>query len=192
VTQVKRKSRQTNQLRIIGGTHRGRKLNFPDVAGLRPTSDRIRETLFNWLQADVIGAKCLDLFAGSGALGFEALSRGAAYVHFIDTHQQVISQLKANAKTLGVDNCGFWQSDAISFLNQAQQEKFELVFLDPPFQKDFLPQCIQALENSSALQIGTKIYIEMEKSAQITLPENWQILKNKKAGQVNYTLLEVM
>jgi len=182
---------QSNQLRIIAGQWRGRKLSFPDLPGLRPTSDRIRETLFNWLQADVRGARCLDLFAGSGALGFEALSRGAADVVFVENSQAIISQLKQNLVALKDERGQMCRSDALLFVARDDVAPFDVVFLDPPFKKGLLEKSISALQASGCLKTGSLIYIESEKTLDIRTPENWQNLKEKKAGQVKYGLYEV-
>lgn len=190
---AKLKQKQSNQLRIIGGEWRGRKLDFPDVQSLRPTSDRIRETLFNWLQFDVVGAHCLDLFAGSGALGFEALSRGAASVSFVDEHPKAISQIKSNAEILKTDSAHCVQANALSFLENLRNDIiYDVVFLDPPFQQEFLPKMIAAMTAGNILKSGSLVYVEMEK--QLTLqgmPKNWQLQKDKIAGQVRYMLFQV-
>lgn len=193
MTRARLKQKKSNQLRIIGGEWRGRKLDFPDIPGLRPTSDRIRETLFNWLQCDVTGAHCLDLFAGSGALGFEALSRGAASVTFIDEHPKAISQIKSNAEILKTDNARCVLANALSFLQSPGSDiNYDIVFLDPPFQKEFLPNIMAVLTAGDILKSGSLIYVEMEKQLTLqSLPENWQLQKDKFAGQVHYMLFQV-
>lgn len=191
MTQAKQKQSRNNQLRIIGGQWRGRKLNFPDLPGLRPTSDRIRETLFNWLQADIIGARCLDLFAGSGAVGFEALSRGAAEVVFVDNMQAAVSQLNQNLTMLKNEKGQVFRGDALSFVQRDDMVPFDIVFLDPPFKSGLLGKCISALEQSSCLKKDSLIYIENEKQLDVAVPANWNSLKEKKAGQVKYALYEV-
>ncbi len=190
---AKLKQKQSNQLRIIGGEWRGRKLDFPAIQSLRPTSDRIRETLFNWLQFDVIGAHCLDLFAGSGALGFEALSRGAASITFVDEHPKAISQIKSNAEILKTDSVHCIQADAFSFLqSHGDSSKYDIVFLDPPFQKEFLPKILAALSTENIFKSDSLIYIEMEKQLTLQdLPKNWQLKKEKTAGQVRYMLFQI-
>lgn len=186
------KKNQTNQLRIIGGQWGGRKVSFPDLPGLRPTSDRIRETLFNWLQADIIGARCLDLFSGSGALGFEALSRGAADVVFVDNTQAAISKIKQNLSMLKDENGQALRGDALAYVARDDIAPFEIIFLDPPFTSGLLEKTIKALGNSTCLKSGTLIYIESEKRLDTTVPENWKSLKEKRAGQVKYALFEVL
>ena len=189
MTLVKPRRKQSSQLRIIGGEYRGRKLNFPDIQGLRPTPDRIRETLFNWLQFDIIGSHCLDLFAGSGALGFEALSRGASSVTFIDEHTEVISTIKSNIKILGTSNIVCCKADALDYLDHpSHRNKFNIVFCDPPFHQGFLPKVVDAL-TSAILQPGALIYLEMEKGLIIPqLPENWRLHREKTAGQIHAML----
>ena len=197
---------QTNQLRIIGGEWRGRKLDFPDLPGLRPTTDRVRETLFNWLQAEVYNARCLDLFAGSGALGLESLSRGASSVTFVDDGRKSIDAIKLNIAKLKPDllsanRAHYLQTDALRFLKdwkerEREDEKkgksenqFDIIFLDPPFQKNLLPQVISAISDGEMLSERAVIYLEMEKDVSLDLlPENWRVDKEKLAGQVRYML----
>jgi len=182
---------QRNQLRIIGGLYRSRKLSFPDVEGLRPTGDRIRETLFSWLAPHVEGARCLDLFAGSGALGFEALSRGAKHVTFVeqspkacDYLRQNIALLKTEAQTemIGIDS-------AIAL--QRLTEPFDIVFLDPPFAYDQLVSVCAQLEDRHLVKPDGVIYLEQAKSSpEITPPPNWQLYRDKFSGQVRYQLYQ--
>ncbi len=175
-------------VRIIGGQCRGRKIHFPSADGLRPTTDRIRETLFNWLMNDIRNARCLDAFAGSGALGFEALSRGAEEVVLLEPAAGVFKQLKLTAKDWSDFNLKIYQQSALDYLAKEQQP-FDIIFLDPPFQSDLLEQCLHRLAGSPALHAESLIYIESDKP----LPEenaDWQVIKLKKAGQVNYGLLK--
>ena len=183
--------KQTNQLRIIGGEWRSRKLYFPDAPDLRPTPDRVRDTLFNWLASKIHGAHCLDLFAGSGALGLEALSRGARKSVFVDLHRSAIHSLQTNLQLLNAtQQASVIQSDAISFL-QRPAEQFAIVFLDPPFQSDLLVQCIDLLEANHWLQQGALIYMEMARQTPLpVLPSNWTLLKEKTAGDVAYFLAQ--
>ena len=181
---------RTNSLRIIGGVWRGRKLTFPEVEGLRPTSDRTRETVFNWLQPSMGGSRCLDLFAGSGALGFEAASRGAAEVVLIENNQQAFLQLKQNADTLKASNCVIKNSSA----NQAIIEStipFDIVFIDPPYQADLWTDTAENLVSQGILSQGALIYLEYPaKQDMPILPTSWLLLKEKKAGDVKYCLFE--
>jgi len=179
---------KTGQLRIIGGDWRGRKLNFPAVADLRPTSDRVRETVFNWLQFDVPGARCLDLFAGSGALGLEALSRGAREVVMVELDRQAAQQIGAHIKTLGSDKGRVEQSDVLHFL-KGPARPFDVVFLDPPYKLGCLPQCCELLEQGGWLNDEAAIYLEdSSKNPPPELPENWELCRSKKAGEIGYYL----
>jgi len=182
---------QQNQLRIIGGTWRGRKLNFPNLPGLRPTSDRIRETLFNWLQVDVIGANVLDLFAGSGALGLEALSREARQVVFIDSQKLAVEQIRSNAQILGADNAEVVLTDANSYMQSSSGNNFfDLIFLDPPFHQNMLMECLLGLQKYSLLNDDAKVYVESEAALdEVQISQSWKILKSKTAGNVYYYLL---
>ncbi len=178
-----------NQVRIIGGTHRGRKLPVPDLPGLRPTGDRIRETLFNWLQTRLPGAACLDLFAGSGALGLEAASRGAGRVVLLERAKVAVRQLQANVEVLGEHLVQVLEVDAVSWL-QKPGEPFDIVFLDPPFAEDLLGTCCELLQRNGWLKPGALVYIETEAGRGLpVLPEGWQVLRDKKAGQVAYYLV---
>jgi len=180
-----------NRLRIIGGKWRGRKLEFPDVEGLRPTPDRVRETLFNWLQNDVQGARCLDLFAGSGALGLEALSRGAAYALLVDDNAKVVSQLRQHLETLQTVDGKIHHGDALQILESPPNDNpFNIVFLDPPFGQGLIAACVKALESSGWLAENAKIYLETESGLQdLNLPDQWEILRLLKAGQVTCYLV---
>jgi len=181
-------ARQGNKVRIIGGEHRGRKLSFPDIPGLRPTGDRIRETLFNWLQPRLQGAACLDLFAGSGALGLEAASRGAGRVVMLDRSSMVVEQLRHNISLLGLEQATVEQADAISWL-QTTPQPFDIVFLDPPFADNLLQPVCEKVAEGGWLRPGALIYLETDLDYGLPqLPSSWQQLKHKKAGQVGYFL----
>jgi 16S rRNA (guanine966-N2)-methyltransferase len=177
-----------NELRIIGGTWRGRRVKFPDVAAIRPTPDRVRETLFNWLQHDIAGRRCLDLFAGSGALGLEALSRGAAHVVFVDREHQAIEQLSDTLAMLRAEGAMLEQRDALRFL-EGEPRPFEIVFLDPPFDNDLLPAVCRTLEERGWLAPGAFIYLEAPAHRGAPqLPATWNLLKSGRAGEVGYHL----
>jgi 16S rRNA (guanine966-N2)-methyltransferase len=177
-----------NQLRIISGRWRGRWLGFPPVQGLRPTPDRVRETVFNWLAPWIPGARCLDLFAGSGALGIEALSRGAAEVVFVERHPGVAQRLRENLILLGVDAPQIAQTDALAWL-KGQARPFDIILLDPPFGQGLLVPVCEALERGSWLGPEARIYLEAERElATLELPETWEISREKTAGQVAYRL----
>ncbi len=181
-----------NQLRIIGGRWRGRRINFPDAQGLRPTGDRIRETLFNWLQNNIQDAHCLDLFSGSGALGFEALSRGAESVTFVDQNSDVIKHLHITAEKLSAKNLTLIH-DAIpsqSLTKKLSRQQFSIVFIDPPFHQGFVEKCCTWLIESNLLSQNALIYIEAERElSPLPIPANWELLKSKFTGQVGYHLL---
>ncbi|UTW10725.1 16S rRNA (guanine(966)-N(2))-methyltransferase RsmD [Marinobacterium rhizophilum] len=184
----------SGELRIIAGTWRGRKLKFPALTGLRPTPNRVRETLFNWVQASVPGARCLDLFAGSGALGLEALSRGAGSVTFIDNATQAVRQLRDNLQLLKADNAEVQTAAAMDWLQRQVAEAdakpgYDLVFLDPPFHCDLLPQACELLESRGLLADQALVYIESESELGApAVPANWQQKRSKTAGQVTYSL----
>lgn len=179
----------SNQLRIIGGVWRGRKLSFPDVDGLRPTGDRIRETLFNWLAPDIQGAHCLDLFAGSGALGLEALSRGAESSLLLEKHAGAAQQLKSNLQLLQSESGKVEQVDSLQWLKQQQPpHPFDIIFIDPPFALDLWEPIAAALETQGWLSDQAVIYLEAPRDANLQLPANWQLHRNKQAGQVSFRL----
>src|SRR5512139_378156 len=150
-----------NQLRIIGGSWRSRRLDFPDVEGLRPTPDRVRETLFNWLMPVIHGARCLDLFTGSGALGLEALSRGAASVVLVDRDPRVIATLRNHLQTLKAEGASLVQQGALDYL-QGEPRPFDVVFLDPPFRQGLLQPALELLNTRGWLAAGARVYIEQE------------------------------
>ena len=180
--------RPQGQLRIIAGKWRSRRLFFSDQKHLRPTPDRVRETLFNWLQADVPGSRCLDLFAGSGALGFEAASRGAAEVVMVEQNRDVASVLTQNITLLNADNIQLVIADALEWAMR-NQYVFDIVFLDPPYTAGLLGQCCEILQNGQSLAENAKIYVEHALGDdEIVIPESWECLKDKSAGQVAYKL----
>ena len=177
-----------NQLRIIGGQWRGRKLRFADGAGLRPTTDRVRETLFNWLQGLLDGARCLDLYAGSGALGLEALSRGAAEVVFLETNPRAVQELRDNLSLLKVGQAQVLPLDALAYLRQPARP-FDVVFVDPPFGQGLLQDSLDRLSQGGWLAAEARIYIEhAAKGEAFDLPADWELLRSKQAGQVAYHL----
>lgn len=181
---------KANQLRIIGGQWRSRRIPIADVAGLRPTPDRVRETLFNWLQTFVGGARCLDLFAGSGALGFEALSREAAEVVFVEQDQRAFKQLEANAKTLGASQARLVHADAFAYL-QCETAAFDLIFLDPPFRKELTAQALDSLSARQLIKDDAFIYLEHEAEYALDFSHwNLTVHRQTKAGQVLSFLLK--
>ncbi|MDE2050682.1 MAG: 16S rRNA (guanine(966)-N(2))-methyltransferase RsmD [Gammaproteobacteria bacterium] len=176
-------------LRIIGGLWRGRRLRFPPSPEIRPTPDRIRETLFNWLAARVPGARCLDLFAGSGALGLEALSRGAAHVTFVERDAAAAREIAARLAEWGTHLGSVEHADARSFLARTPAAAFDIAFLDPPFASTVLEETVAALEHGGWLRDGALIYIERPADgAAPRLPAGWTPLKAKRAGEVGYHL----
>lgn len=187
---AKRAANQST-LRIIGGQWRGRKLAFTPAEGLRPTTDRVRETLFNWLAPLVNDARCLDLFAGSGALGLEALSRGARHCDFVDTSSAAMAQIKRHLQTLEADALGHCHLMTASAFLQASREAYDIVFIDPPFGRDLADPACAALEASGAVSTGGLIYLEtpVRKPAPI-VPSTWQVYREKVAGEVSYRLFE--
>ena len=179
------------QVRIIGGKWRGRKLPVADAAGLRPTPDRIRETLFNWLGSDCPGALVLDCFCGSGALGFEALSRGASGLVAMEQDSRAIAGLKLQLERLGGGNVEILKGDARKLISGLRQQ-FSLVFIDPPYAETHLrSQVFEQLEKQDCLLPGARIYFEWPKSESFELPsDSLQWLRHKCAGQVNYGIAE--
>ena len=176
------RAKPSNQVRIIGGDWRGRKLQFPSIEGLRPTPDRIRETLFNWLSPHIAGAHCLDLYAGSGALGFEALSRGARSCCFIDNNKQVQAALGLSVQALNCeDRATVMLADSGSAITL--HHSIDLVFLDPPFASHLLPGTLDWLLTSPSIHPDTLIYIEAPKGHELPAC-NLSIIKEKVAGEV--------
>ena len=178
----------SQNIRIIGGQYRGKKLSFPDIDGLRPTPDRVRETLFNWLMNTIRDARCLDAFAGSGALGFEAFSRGASKVVLIEQAPAACTNLQKIALSFNSPKLSVIKKDACIYMQQTK-EQFDLIFLDPPFSQNHLPECITILENSSVLAPNGLLYLESPHEISLA-PEIWEQIKLKKAGQVVYGLYQ--
>ncbi|WP_079203760.1 16S rRNA (guanine(966)-N(2))-methyltransferase RsmD [Pseudomonas sp. CC6-YY-74] len=177
------------QLRIIGGQWRSRQFNFPMAAGLRPTPNRVRETLFNWLAPYIEGATVLDPFTGSGALFLEALSRGAGSALALDSNPSAIAGLRGHLQTLNCENGQLLQSDALVYLQTQAATAFDLVFLDPPFSQDLLLPACNLLEQHGWLAADAWIYTESEHPpSSLGLPGNWRQHREQKAGQVYYAL----
>lgn len=178
----------SGQIRIIGGQWRGRKLPVPDSPGLRPTTDRVRETLFNWLAPGMVDARCLDCFAGSGALGLEALSRYARQATLVEMERGIAQQLSKNLATLNAANGHVVNANTLDFLNNSG-ESYDIVFVDPPFRKGLLEQTITLLEQNGWLADNAFIYVESEAEGGLPPhPDNWQLHREKVAGQVAYRL----
>ncbi len=178
-------------VRIIGGRWKGRRIKFNEVAGLRPTLDRVRETLFNWLMYDIEGARCLDLFAGSAALGIEALSRGAREVVFVEKNKRAADNIHANLKDLDFQNYKVFNTSAEVVLKKNEQP-YDVIFVDPPFYQEYLQTTLEGLNNPNFVKQGTLVYVEREKhSEKIEFPKNWEQLKNKQVGGLEFYLFKV-
>jgi 16S rRNA (guanine966-N2)-methyltransferase len=176
-------------LRIIGGTWRSRRLEFPAREGLRPTPDRVRETLFNWLQPWLPGALCLDLFAGSGALGLEALSRGARHAILVERDSAAVAALRANIARLEAHAAQAVYTDALTYLAGTAQP-MDIVFLDPPYQSGLLHECCVRLDAGHWIKPHGLVYLEASSDEPLTLPPSWTLLRSKRAGQVGYHLAQ--
>jgi 16S rRNA (guanine966-N2)-methyltransferase len=173
------------RVRIVGGEFRGRRIDIPADAGVRPTPDRVRETLFNWLGQRLEGVACLDLFAGSGALGFEAASRGAARVVMVEADRGVVAALRRSREQLAAAAVEVVPDEALAYLARGG-ERFDVVFLDPPFRQNALPALLAALP--SRLRRGARVYLEGAQP--VPAPAPWRELKRSRAGQVSYQLLQ--
>ena len=177
------------RVRIIGGKWKRSVLVFPSAQAIRPTPNRIRETLFNWLSPRIEGSRCLDLFAGSGALGFEAASRGAEEVVLVESDQSIVKCLRQNALTFGAANVQIVWSNAIEWL-EGLASPFDIVFLDPPFGGDMLAAACERLAQGKWLRDGAIIYLESERNLQLpALPATWHLTRQKRAGNVGYYLI---
>ncbi len=184
-----KKPNKNGQFRVIGGQWKGRKLKFIEVEGLRPSLDRVRETLFNWLQSNIHGARCLDLFAGSGAIGIEALSRGASHLDFVELNKKAVRQLETNLGLLDADDGNVIHQDAKQFLDKTDQA-YDIIFIDPPFHKGIAQEILSKLAQTNLLKEGALIYLEMEQNLEVDIPQSWELLKDKKAGQLQYRLYQ--
>jgi 16S rRNA (guanine966-N2)-methyltransferase len=178
-------------LRIIGGRHRGRRLRFPPGVVIRPTPDRVRETLFNWLQPRIVGARVLDMFAGSGALGLEALSRGAAHVTFLEADRRAAGAIEALAREWHEESVAVERVDALQWLARRQAaEKFDIVFVDPPYDANLLAAALEALCARQLLAPDARVYVEHRaRDALQGLPAAWKAVRDGRAGEVGYHLL---
>jgi 16S rRNA (guanine966-N2)-methyltransferase len=192
------KNSERSELRIVAGEWRGRKLKFSGNKELRPTPDRVRETLFNWLQPDLSGSRCLDLFAGSGALGIEAASRGADSVLMVEKNSDAVAGIRQNIKLLKTDKIQVVCENAEDFIDDAKhaqrdfcEQVFDIVFMDPPYQSGLLGTCCELLEQREWLTDNAKIYVEYDIHPGLSkMPVGWCCLKSKKAGQVGYSLFQ--
>ena len=176
-----------NRVRIVGGMWRSRMIEFPDALGLRPTGDRVRETLFNWLGQTMLDRRCLDLFAGSGALGFEAASRGAEAVIMVENNRAAVEALKKNQALLNGVQCEIVQADAMKFIEGTPQT-FDVIFIDPPFASDFLPKLLPQL--ARCLRLHGLVYAEWHQPLAAVISEaEWTIVRDGRAGMAFFALL---
>ncbi len=182
--------RGARELRIVGGTLRGRKWKFPDSGALRPTPDRVRETLFNWLAPHIAGMRVLDLFAGSGALAFEALSRGAASAVLVEKDRAAASSLRATAGQFGLAAARIEGGDALSFLHAQPADAYDLIFLDPPFAASLMEPALAEIGGRGLLAAAGFCYVEQPAAQALPeLPPGWVVHRSGKAGEVGYHLL---
>lgn len=187
-----RNSGAGGELRIIGGDWRSRKLRFPDAGGVRPTPARTRETLFNWLSFHLAGSDCLDLFSGSGALGLEALSRGAAHATLVDNNSALATALRNNLRLLDSEAGTVACANVDTFLSQRARQPFDIVFMDPPFRQGWLTTLLPLLDSQGWVKSGGWVYVEHESDLPApATPANWQLHRQKTAGQVTYCLYRV-
>ena len=182
-------SARASSIRIIGGEWRSRKLTVPDAPGLRPTPDRVRETLFNWLAPTIQGARVLDAFTGSGALFLEALSRGASTGVAIDANTDAVNNLRRNLAVLQCDDAEVLRVDSLQYLSSKTEQGFDIVLLDPPFHQDLLLSACQLLEDNNWLNKDAWIYTESEQApSSLGVPSTWRLHREKHTGQVHYAL----
>ena len=179
----------SNSIRIIGGKWRGKKLSFPANSPARPTLDQIRETLFNWLQPIIHESRCLDMFAGSGALGIEALSRGAAHVTFVDQDTATLKHLSGQLQELNADNSETLRLSLPAGLSQIRPSALDIIFLDPPFDSDLLDQTLKTLASSALVKPGTQIYFETSSHHDFNFSDAWTLHRHKKTKRISYGLL---
>jgi 16S rRNA (guanine966-N2)-methyltransferase len=188
---MSKRTQSYSELRIIGGRFRSRLIKFPNTNDIRPTPNRVRETLFNWLAPYIVDARCLDLFAGSGALSFEAVSRGASFCLLFDNDRKVIAALEDNRERLQLTNIEIIQ-ETFPYLKSKVSGLFDIVFLDPPFHQNFISKACNWLLDTGCLSPQALIYLEIESELnELPVPSSWQLLKSKVAGQVRYCLFQV-
>lgn len=183
---------RAGRIRIIGGTLRGSRIDVPHSPGLRPTPDRVRETLFNWLQPVIAGARCLDLFAGSGANALEAVSRGAAQAVLVERDPALAERLRGNIQRLHVENATVIRDDALRWLRESGpgDSRFDIVFMDPPFALDVGSVAARLLEEGGWLAPAAMVYVELPAERSITPPDAWRIHRQGRAGALGYTLYQ--
>ncbi len=193
----RRRQKQTSktplqQLRIIGGQWRGRKVAIADNDGLRPTGDRIRETLFNWLMHDIVDTRCLDMFSGSGALGFETLSRGAASVVMVEKSTQACELLRHHKQQLGAKSAEVINNDSLAWLDHYSGQPFDIVFIDPPFPLNLWEKAIQTLDKKPLLNNNAMVYIETPIDTLLPIPSHWQLHREQRSGAICYRLFQCL
>lgn len=186
------KSAKNNRVRIIGGDWRGRRLEVADVPGLRPTGDRCRETLFNWLQPWVAAADCADLFAGTGALGFEAASRGAASVLMIEKHPRALEVLRQSIEQLQAEQVTLKSGGAMSLIESLPPDSLDLVFVDPPFDSNLGGLVLERLDKQGCVRRGGFVYVESPASTQLVPPEGWSVWRDQQLGEVRMQLFRYL
>jgi 16S rRNA (guanine966-N2)-methyltransferase len=182
------KSGKSNSVRIIGGDWRGRRLEIADVPGLRPTGDRCRETLFNWLQPWIAAAECADLFAGTGALGFEAASRGAMSVLMVEKDPKAQAVLRQSIELLQAEQVNFHAGGAMSLIEELKPDSFDLVFVDPPFDSNLGALVLERLDKSGCVRRGGFVYIESPVTLKIAPPQGWSTWRDQELGEVRMQL----
>jgi len=175
-------------LRIIAGQWRSQRIPIPDAPGLRPTTDRTRETLFNWLAPHIVQANCLDICSGSGIFGFEALSRGAAHVTLVDKSSRVTKHLQEQKQKFKTEKAEIICADVVQWLSQPATQQYDIAFIDPPFTDHLLQSICQPLAENEWLKPQALIYLEMALTESLSLPKEWEQLKEQKAGKVRYEL----
>ncbi|MBT8135876.1 MAG: 16S rRNA (guanine(966)-N(2))-methyltransferase RsmD [Gammaproteobacteria bacterium] len=181
----------SGSFRIIGGQWRGRRLRFPDTGELRPTPDRVRETVFNWLSPIIDGASCLDLYSGSGALGLEALSRGAAACTFVERNDDALETVRTHLELLQAQGGHCVRADALAWLKRCEQE-FDVIFIDPPYEEDPWSQLLYRIGSARLLRPGGRLYLETAAGCgPPALPDGLELLRSKRAGRVGYHLVSI-
>ena len=185
------KKKRLGSVRVIGGKWRGTRVPVPDIDGLRPSGDRSRETLFNWLQKQIPGSRCVDLFAGSGVLGIEAASRGAAEVILVEKSRQATGELRETLKRLNAEQVSVIDGDAITWLDQCGPQSMDIVFIDPPFGKGLEALALERLSSGDGLKDEGLVYLETARDAPVLAAESgWEIIKEKLLGEVRMQLLK--
>lgn len=179
---------KTNTIRVVAGKYKNRRLKFPSIIGLRPTSDQLKETIFNWLTPYIHDSVCIDACAGSGSLGIESLSRGASKAIFYELNFKAINQIKENLQLLGINGYEVYKQDCIKALSKLKLESNTIIFLDPPFNKNIIPKALSTITNNTSISSDCVIYIETERDANYSL-EGFEILKEKNTSNISVKLI---